>query len=330
MKKIASSIIFLLSFISASAQTYIWKNGEVIFELRSEMIDSITFRDPLENFRFSVAENKQVYFSPGNLQYYDVDYEWRFASKQYEVLGYQNINRLYDENDYVIRGIDLFGWGTSGWGTDWELGFEPTMTSTDSRDYYVCDDWRNGLVGKYSCYDWGVENEIVGYGKGWRTLSSDEWNYLISVRPSASSLFALATVVGQKGLIVLPDNWKQPSGISFNPSADNGMTYQTGFYMDESYLINHFEDNVYNEAQWKIMEREGAVFLPAAGRRYGAENMINYGTPSNDWGIYWSTTAGAEEREGNVCGLAFHQTQVVPMQETTRVYGCSVRLVKDF
>ncbi|MCQ2226817.1 MAG: hypothetical protein MJZ01_02780 [Bacteroidales bacterium] len=330
MKKIVSSIILLLSFISAPAQTYIWKNGEVIFELRNEMIDSITFRDPLENFRFSVAENKQVYFSPGNLQYYDVDYEWRFASKQYEVLGYQNINRLYDENDYVIRGIDLFGWGTSGWGTDWELGLEPTMTSTDSRDYYVCDDWRNGLVGKYSCYDWGVENEIVGYGKGWRTLSSDEWNYLISVRPSATSLFALATVVGQKGLIILPDNWKQPSGISFTPSVNSGMTYQTGFYIDESFSKNHFEDNIYDAAQWKAMERKGAVFLPAAGRRYGDRSIENYGTSSNDWGIYWSTTAGAEEREGNVCGLAFHPSQVVPMQETKRAYGCSVRLVKDF
>ena len=47
----------------------------------------------------------------------------------------------------------------------------------------------------------------------WRTLTLAEWTYLLSKRPNARRLYALAYVCGHYGLILLPDNWQRPKGI---------------------------------------------------------------------------------------------------------------------
>lgn len=68
----------------------------------------------------------------------------------------------------------------------------------------------------YSTFvDWGT-NRIGNYApNAWRTLTSNEWGYLLNNRPNASSLKGVAQVNGVNGLILLPDSWTRPSGVTF-------------------------------------------------------------------------------------------------------------------
>ena len=57
------------------------------------------------NGKFSVAADKQVYFSQGNLQYTQSTATWAFAEHQYDMIGEKNVNNSHTLNDK----IDLFG-----------------------------------------------------------------------------------------------------------------------------------------------------------------------------------------------------------------------------
>ncbi len=324
MKRITTIFTALFCATGAFAQFNVWKDGKIIFTMKDGYPDSITVANPTETNdnvaigRFSVNENLQIAFAPGNLQCYDKYGEWYFAEKQYEVVGMdnENISIDYDEK------IDLFGWATSGW----DAGFEVSSISTNYKDYLLGGEWNNNMTGNYSSADWGF-NDIINGGDGvWRTPTSNEWDYLFTKRKNADKLFALATVANVKGLVILPDDWKMPEGLTFLPSTESRLVYQNGYYEDSDLIEDNYSDNVYSEDDWSTMESAGAVFLPAAGRRWGSE-IKNY--PSFPWGIYWSSTVGDEERNGNVKALSFYMSGVTPMAETSRVYGCSVRLIQE-
>ena len=129
-------------------------------------------------------------------------------------------------------------------------------------------DW--DLVGTNAHYDWGIHNPIANGGNTagqWRTLTSDEWEYIINGRPNAHNLQGWATVNGVRGMVLLPDNWTSPTGITFA----NTHTQAT----------SNYAQNVYDTTQWALMEAAGAVFLPTSGTT--AKNYSYYGN-------YWSST----------------------------------------
>ena len=170
-----------------------------------------------------------------------------------------------------------------GWGT----GNNPT-TSTSYSDYSTFVDWGKNRI----------NNEAPNT---WRTLTYDEWNYLFEDRQNSHSLYGTATVNNVHGLIILPDDWNEPN-LSFT-SGTKG-----------------WENNVYSTAEWKELEYEGAVFLPAAGYRYswGVVYVQQYG-------YYWSATEGGSNYAYN---LNFY-SELARMGCPDRDYGQSVRLVKD-
>jgi hypothetical protein len=267
----------LLSFV-AQAQSPI-KDGAILAE-------------------FSVSDSTKVYFSQGNLQYQASSKTWRFAEHQFDIVGFDNKNISEKYNDW----IDLFGWGTSGYN-----GKNPYMTSTDYSDY---GDGYNDIAG--TNYDWGVYNAISNDGNQagqWRTLTNDEWAYLINTRTEASSKKGVATVNDVTGLILLPDNWTQPEGLTFTSGvADN--------YGSEYYATV----NSYTASEWAKMEANGAVFLPAAGYRY-VTDVVYVG--SN--GIYWSSSADGDDY---ALYLYFGSSYVYTLSYG-RGNGLSVRLVQD-
>ena len=146
--------------------------------------------------------------------------------------------------------IDLFGWGT---------GNNPVETSKESAPYASFSDW--------------TANPIVnGNNETWYTLSAGEWTYLLSTRPNAANLKGQAVVNDIKGYILLPDNWTLPTSLTFTPTPNN------------------YSTNIYTLDQWTQMEVAGAVFLPAAGDRYGTDiNSIKAGN-----GSYWTPTPSSE------------------------------------
>ena len=265
-------------------------------------------------FAFSVSASKKVYFSQGNLQYQASTGTWRFAENQWDYVGTQTpdglgysggtVNGSDNRNvSSTYNGwIDLFGWGTSGYN-----GKNPYMTSTTSTDY---GDGTKNIA--RTNYDWGVYNAISNGGNQagmWRTLTENEWSYLINTRTDAANKKGIATVDGVNGLILLPDNWTQPEGLTFTSGfAGNGgaPSFKT---------VNN-----YTLSEWSVMEANGAVFLPAAGYRNGTDV-----TSVSSFGDYWSSSAN-----GSTIGYHLHYASGdADTGNGGRYRGHSVRLVKD-
>ncbi len=302
MKKIFMAIIALMMTISASAQFYIYFSDGTVAK-----VDSISMITPTESEdpsipsagigAFSVSASKQVTFSPGNLQYHPANNEWRFAESQTDHIGSANSNISATYNGW----IDLFGWGT---------GNAPTKSSNDNSDYPTFVDWGINKIG----------NDAPNT---WRTLSMDEWMYIFYDRPNAQSLFALGSVSGVYGTIVLPDNWTTPAGVSFVASTNRGLHWvydpYGGYYYNSN--SNNFLHNTYTLEQWSKMEQAGAVFLPASGYRRGTNVSF-----VQERGFCWASTEYTEDGAYNV---AFLSEALYPQTRPGRMSGFSVRLVKD-
>lgn len=266
----------------ADDQTYCTKtdNTDIVVE-RSRVTDITLPAEGLEFVSsinalpgiFSVSPTKQVRFASGNLQ--NINGEWCFAEHQYDYLG-----------AYDVTARDLFGWSTAA--TNFGMS-----TSIDNSDY----------SGDF--VDWGTQ---IGYGDTWRTLSHDEWCYVLVTRPGAASKRGVATVTidgnAIHGLILLPDAWTLPAGLSFTSG-------------DGSWTLNQ-----YTAAEWEQMEAAGAVFLPAAGLRYGTR-LYDVGT----YGDYWSSTPG---NEYYAFLMVFGDDFVNDDGISSRYGGYSVRLVQDY
>ena len=209
---------------------------------------------------FSVSANKQVVFSPGNLQYQASTDTWRFANHQYDYVGELN-SEISPTNE---NWIDLFGWGT---------GNNPTNTSEDEADYATFVDWGTNKIGKDKA-------------NTWRTLTLDEWEYLLSERPNAQTLWGIATICNIHGVILLPDDFALPKNMTFLSGEDGDLGWAL---------------NVYTTQEWEKMEQNGAVFMPAAGcREWDIDGMHFWEETEEDkklmvndvqvFGFYWSCT----------------------------------------
>ena len=245
---------------------------------------------------FSVSKTKQVTFSPGNLQYHPANNEWRFAQSQLDYIGEANNNISSTYNGW----IDLFGWSTST--TNFGVS-----TSTDYNDY------------SGSFVDWGTNTIGNDAPNTWRTLSKDEWMYIFYSRPNAQSLFALGSVNGVNGAIVLPDDWVTPIGVTFVASTTQGLSWRGRCYYNSS--DNNFTHNTYTYEQWLKMEEAGAVFFPTCGYREGT-GVYHISI----LGLYWSST---EFNKYTAFYMSFYSNELRPWNNIDRALGYSVRLVKD-
>lgn len=223
-----------------------------------------------------------MYFSKGNLQYRNGT--WRFAEDQLQYIGEDNSQIASPTNP---NWIDLFGWGT---------GDNPTVAYDFSYGDY------------YSNYtEWG-SNPISNGGNQaylWRTLTNDEWNYLINTRTTTSGIrYAKATVFGVAGIIILPDDWS-PSYYTLNSTNSEYAAYSS---------------NIISLSYWYLdIEAHGAVFLPAAGYRRAA-SVYNVGSI----GYYWSSSPNGSNYAH--C-LYFNGSDQTEMGYDFRFFGKSVRLV---
>ena len=297
------AVIALMMTISASAQFYIYFSDGTVAK-----VDSISMVAPAEPEKpepsagigtFSVSSDKQVTFSQGNLQYTQSTNTWAFAENQWEYIGTDNVTGdsvTSDEyGDYkngtaLADKIDLFDWSTSA--TNFGVS-----TSTSSSDY------------SGSFVDWGTNKIGNDAPNTWRTLTYDEWDYVVFNRPNADNLIGVAQVNGVNGLILLPDSWTCPSGVSF----------KQGFH--SSYGVDYYAAyQTFTAAEWSKLEAAGAVFLPAAGYRSGSRVVnVQY------YGFYWSAT----EFDSIDAYYLFFYSDGAGMERISRYYGRSVRLVKD-
>ena len=160
-----------------------------------------------------------------------------------------------------------------GWSADGKFGVNPSSNK---------DDYAGDFV------DWGTM-----MGEGWETLTHDQWDYLLNKR--GAGLKQIAKVGSVFGTMLFPDGWTMPSDISVTAQYDD-----------------NYEVNVYNYTldQWTTLENAGAVFFPAAGRRFGgygntyradgttdsgSEYKIQYET--NRFASYWTSTRSNDTKK---------------------------------
>ena len=159
--------------------------------------------------------------------------------------------------------IDMLGWSTNDENNNY--GVNPSC----NKDLYTGD-----------FKDWGTK-----MGEGWLTLSDSQWDYLLNKRPNYSKLKQIAMVGEIRGIMLFPDDWTETT-VDATDDAELGVKVYK-----------------YNLTQWTALEAAGAVFLPAAGRRFGGygntygvdgltdkgeEYKIQYKT--NYFACYWTST----------------------------------------
>lgn len=284
---------------------------------------------------FSVADGKKVRFAQGNLQAktedLGVSWTWTLATNQWDYVGNVAANNKINGNGTVSANgsVDLFCWvGASN--TTWSGALGSTLNAAmygiteigDGSSYYstTTNDYGN-VVSENLKSDWG--NTI---GTGWRTLTHNEWKWLVgphtsptpgtncrtssTIAGTPNARFAKAYLFGTThGIIIFPDNYTHPDGVT----APTGINQADG---------TSWNENTYTAEQWAKMEAEGCVFLPAAGRR----ETPNLGVSKvNEQIRYWSTTASGNTHayylEITSGGMNSIDSQL------TRAMGISVRLV---
>ncbi len=240
---------------------------------------------------FSVSATKKVCFSQGNLQYVGT---WQFAANQWEHFG----------NNQSNNHRDLFGWGTGG---------APNEVSLENKDYATFTDWGT--------------NPITNGGTGWRTLTAEEWGYLLGpgnggttpskYRANYQSLRGLCKIkvsgTEYPGMIILPDD------LYDNLPTEGEIATRWAACAVAAGSLD-YENATFTKDEWTALQDAGAVFLPVAGYR---GNTV-YGLSTH--GNYWSSLHSSNEYAYYV---NFFEKSLYPENSSHRYTGRSVRLVQD-
>ena len=236
---------------------------------------------------FRVSKNRLVHFSKGNLRYTVATSTWDFYPNQYDYA-----------QDYESDVISLHTWGYSA-----SNSIIPDGTTINTER-------SSGNLS--SAEDWG---SLIEGGNVWRTLTIDEWIYLLNTR-LASTVGAVNNARFIKcvvnidndpvnGLLLFPDVFTLPTGISITDSYINSNAWS-------DYLQS------FSASETQALFDAGCVFLPAAGSRSGSS------VTSGNTGAYWSSTA---QNDYLAYFMPFSEAPFTASSSNGRDMGQSVRLV---
>ena len=194
--------------------------------------------------KFTVNDKgKQVYFSKGNL-YFDGS-KFKFEANQNDISSTWNPEH-----------VSHFFWNTAA---NMSKSYEVNYTAENSRsrsDIFFTNKETTTANPDFTVNVGEIEQE------GWRTLSTEEWDYLFSKHSNK-----WVTVNGVVGYVIAPDSF-------------------TGT-LQEKYE---------NDAE--LANAGNLVFLPAAGRRE-VSNVYPVGNDGHN-GYYWSSSAAYDSRAWSV------------------------------
>lgn len=227
---------------------------------------------------FTVNEDgKQVFFSGCNLIYQKSKNTWHVSGwDSWATEANGDVGEKY-ENKNITEQM-LFGWGD----------IEPLRTETDDYKYNWPTDGSD---------PWGSKIDNKGT---WRTLSKDEWNYLLGENLIRRGKYKVGVQIEEsgkilgKGLVIAPDDFPEEIKSSYTK----------------------YEYNEYDKEY-------GLVFLPLGGRRHGVE-VSGVGTS----GRYWSSTAN-KDNISEAWYLSFNMNSVRQWEPQGKHNGANVRLVSD-
>ena len=263
---------------------------------------------------FSVGANKKVVFAQGNLMakigsytagdYYATASEWKFGGAT-EVIGNaaDSGNALFTAgNDACVgKWVDTFCWqGESVATSNRHHGLiQATYSFEPEYSTYISS------IANDSLYDGCWDNLTISNGGGyttWRPLTMDEWNYI----KNNESKYAPATVKGVPGIILLPDDFTDPS-----TSRNSELIIPWQDLSEIWDMWDMHEKNTYDDSGWAFMVAAGAIFLPST-----TTNRDKY-NENPDTGWYWG-----------IDGLAGMYAPIWTISEISG-YAYAVRLVRD-
>ena len=207
--------------------------------------------------------------------------------------------------------IGLFGWATSGYN-----GKNPWMTSTTDSDYYNTASIVDGSAkwgGISNNMDWAKNNTIYSFDGTALTgdiaclvmddFIDDSYEYRsawLTNHDDPSDEYPgsiTCTINGHAGVMVFSDDYTDPCG---NEKYNSGASF--------------------TEAQFKQMDKAGAVFLPSAGIRNGT-TVTGVNSTCNYWSPYLGYTDGDYH-------IQFIQYGNLDYESKLAHYGLPVRLMK--
>lgn len=271
---------------------------------------------------FSVASGTTVKFSADNLladvKEANVDITsknctWKFADDQYYHVGIAHSNDALGNNQVTIVGtVDLFGW----------VGSSSSLAAYGINDNTTLTAYGN-VAQEAIKADWGSLDIANGGSHSWRTLTMDEWLWMVgpsspvpgtncrtssTVNSIENARFTYANItIGDNthgGIIIFPNTYTAgtPAGVRWGTI--NGHTTKT----------------ICTSDGWNALEAAGCVFLVAAGDRTG--NTVHPSAANG--GYYWSSTSTTA---GSAYILYFPGSSNPYSRDILRENGCNVRLV---
>lgn len=297
---------------------------------------------------FSVGNGKKVYFSRANLKCNTADNNalvWSFHENQYdECYGTKtgSTSAPADQGASVnmtnSSEMDRFSWGLHG------------STTTGESDWV--DGSRN--LNDYDETDWGCALKGTTYGDHWRTLTADEWNYLLNNTDRGSRRFLKACIkiaipkssgsgyytTYINGLFIAPDNF-DPSVYGYTPGTATGVNafVANNQWNNPNTVVNLIDGFMQMGGTKNYIAQNlfyaGCVFLPGVGYRTSSFyiNYFYYNSSGVFEGYYWSAT-GEPVTAGIAStpyahALKFTNDAITYPFSETRDRGMCVRLVWD-
>ena len=296
---------------TAGGKTYTATKTGYKFAAGKYYAATLTMTEVVPSFTINAGGTK-VLFAPGNLQatYNGSSWTWGFAANQWDYIG-RTAGNTYINGDGTMSApgtVDFFGWvgASSTWGGVAQYGICITEEQNSVNTY-------GNVANEALKRDWG---NTISDGYTWRTLTEEEWTYVISTRIGTAlpcedhARYTKATINtdngsgGVNGLILFPD----------------------GLTLDTSEFTNFGDANGYSNygtlcttAEWAALSAKGCVFLPSAGSR-----DANTGTA----GRYWTSTS-YKTNPSSARYVDITTTGYVSVRTAPRCNGFSVRLARE-
>lgn len=247
--------------------------------------------------KFSVSEDRQVYFSQGNLWLGDWIYDRRMDTDYY-FEDHQWQHQPLRDSTWVTSHKNHFFWSKFQEITLWELFPDPELYAAPEDVIFTNETETTPRK------DFGViinGKRRVGL---WRTLSYEEWKYLLEERPMT---------YGKPRYT----NWW--GGVKIEEPIFHGVfIYPDDYNGDEVVKSSH---------TWKEINDAGIAFLPVAGLRERTKITKMPGNPYSI-GWYWASDTNKKD-ERTACTIYFDGFVLKYSDDTYRGTGISVRLVRD-
>ena len=247
--------------------------------------------------KFSVSADRKVFFSQGNLWFGNWIYD-RTMETEYYFEDHQWQHQPLRDSTWVTSHKNHFFWSKFQEITLYELFPDPELHATKEDVIFTND------TDTTPRRDFGVVingKRRVGL---WRTLSAEEWKYLLEERPMTYNKPRYT-------------NWW--GGVKIEEPIFHGVFIYPDDYNGDEVTARRYT--------WKEINDAGIAFLPVAGLRERDKITKLPGSPYSI-GWYWaSDTNKKEERTANT--IYFDGFVIKYSDDTYRGTGISIRLVRD-